>query len=399
MSTFFKARILSVSLFLILLFVSSASAQERYRVGDVVENFTLVDRATGQNVSLYDFEGKIVFLEWFAYWCPFCQAAAEDVEKGIVQYYRNSGNMNGIPVIHVGLNLQADAETLTQSFIEKYSMQQVLNDFDRKVANRFQASNQPIFAIINGVDGSPSHEQWELLYTRLGYGDLDQPIDTFRAAIDSVLAPSASSAPEITQDPLSLRVATGSQIALSVQTNGSDLSYAWEKDGVILESQTTENLIIAQAQLSDAGSYSVSVSNSGGSIKSASAQVSVSYSLSDYLLISGLSGEDAFIGSDPDKDGFSNVFEYLGQSDPDDPLSRPSFSFSISSTKDGPLFDVSFVPHPDSIGYSAVLETSPLPDFSEGVEKWQFSASGDLQELFPTGDAHSIFARIAVSEN
>ena len=39
-----------------------------YRVGQVVEEFTLTNRATGEPIRLSDFAGKIVFLEWFAWW-------------------------------------------------------------------------------------------------------------------------------------------------------------------------------------------------------------------------------------------------------------------------------------------------------------------------------------------
>ena len=163
-----------------------ASAQ-RYSPGDIVENFTLDNPATGQKVDLYDLEGKVLFLEWFAWWCPFCQAAAAQVETGIVDFY-SSGNPNGVPVMHVALNLQANAESQSQSFIDRYDIKYVLNDFNRAVANRFQSGGQPIFAIINGVKNSASHEQWELLYSLSGYGSTDQPISTFRSHIDSVKA-------------------------------------------------------------------------------------------------------------------------------------------------------------------------------------------------------------------
>ena len=90
--------------------------------------------------------------------------------------------------MHVALNLQRNAENSTQSFIDFYRLPFVLNDFDREVANRFQNGGQPIFAIINGVANSPSHQLWELVYTRLGYGDLSQPITEFRQAVNSVRA-------------------------------------------------------------------------------------------------------------------------------------------------------------------------------------------------------------------
>lgn len=82
------------------------SEAQRYTAGDIVENFTLINRANGEEVSLYNMEGKIIFLEWFAWWCPFCKAAAADVGPGIIDYYDiRDGNPAGVPVMHVGLNL------------------------------------------------------------------------------------------------------------------------------------------------------------------------------------------------------------------------------------------------------------------------------------------------------
>lgn len=165
-----------------------ASGQTPYSVGDIVKNFTLTNRATGQEVDLYDLEGKVLFLEWFAYWCPFCAAAARATETGIVDYYRSSGNPNGVQVMHVALNMDRN-EAETQKFIDAYDIEYVLNDFDRAIARQFiSGSGQPIFAIINGVKNSASHDQWELLYSLSGYGSTTHPIATFRSHIDSVEA-------------------------------------------------------------------------------------------------------------------------------------------------------------------------------------------------------------------
>ena len=177
------------------LLTGGIASGQRYSPGDIVENFTLTNRATGQEVELYDLEGKVLFLEWFAWWCPFCQAAAAQVETGIVDYYKN-GNSNGVPVMHVGLNMQGNAESQTQAFVNRYGIDYVLNDFDRAISSEFQTGGQPIFAIINGVKNSASHEQWELLYSRLGYGDTTHPIATFRSHIDSVEADPGPTVPQ-----------------------------------------------------------------------------------------------------------------------------------------------------------------------------------------------------------
>lgn len=193
-----------------LLAAAQANAQTRYVAGDVVEDFTLTDRATGKAVSLSDFTGKIVFLEWFAHWCPFCVAAAPQVHSGVVEHYRNTGgNPAGIPVVHVALNLQSDSQTrdrtATTTFVQRYGLDPVLQDTQRVLARRFAESGQPIFAIINGVTNSPNARPWELLYTLQNYGSTQSPIEQFRTAIDRVQA-----APPVIPN---LRVNTGSNPA------------------------------------------------------------------------------------------------------------------------------------------------------------------------------------------
>ena len=47
---------------------SSLAQAQRYQPGDVVEDFTLINRATGNPLRLSDYAGKIIFLEWFAWW-------------------------------------------------------------------------------------------------------------------------------------------------------------------------------------------------------------------------------------------------------------------------------------------------------------------------------------------
>jgi peroxiredoxin len=49
-------------------------------VGAVAPDFTL-STATGEKVRLSDFKGKTVLLEFFATWCPHCQAEAQHLTK------------------------------------------------------------------------------------------------------------------------------------------------------------------------------------------------------------------------------------------------------------------------------------------------------------------------------
>lgn len=389
-----KLRHLFAILFATFLAFQSANAQ-RYAVGDIVENFTLIDRETNQPVSLHDLEGNIVFLEWFAYWCPFCQAAAADVLEGVVQHYAPSGNINGVPVKHVALNLQSNAESQTQAFVNRYQISLVLNDFDRALANRFQTGGQPIFAIINGVENSTSHQQWQLMYSRLGYGDLNQPIETFRNIIDSVAAAPAISPPTISQQPTAQKLATGSSLALSVEAQGEELTYSWRIGDTTIDGQTGNSLNIQNLTTENAGNYSVTVSNSAGSVTSEIATIEIVLSLADYLASFNLNQDDLLAAADPDRDGYSNVLEYIAQTDPSANNSRPDAQLSLEATSQQIELSAHFPQHADAIGYTLYLQTSTGPNFlPQETQELLLPLNTPLTSPFPVTPQAGRFARI-----
>jgi len=180
-----------------------------YRVGDTVTNFTFVARKqftradgtvvpAGATVSRDDFAGQIVFLEWFAVWCPFCVAAAPQVHTGIVEWYAaRNGNPNNVPVIHVAVNQESASffQNQTTSFVNQQGFGITVNDYDSTSTNKvrfmFQSSGQPIFVVINGVTNSPTHQPWEVLVNHRGYGDRDfiTELAAFRTLIDQVQMP------------------------------------------------------------------------------------------------------------------------------------------------------------------------------------------------------------------
>ena len=201
-----------------------------YQVGNTVSDFTLVARRAftnngalvpaGSKVHLRDFAGKIVFLEWFAVWCPYCVAAAPQVQSGIVNYYKSrGGNPYGVPVLHIAVNQEplASYQSQTDSFITQQGFNPVMNDYDNLSTNRvrflFQSSGQPIFAVINGVTNSPSHQPWQLLVNHLGYGqtDFNQELANDRAVIDKVQSRASPS-------QLSEARSNGASFEFSIQT-------------------------------------------------------------------------------------------------------------------------------------------------------------------------------------
>jgi peroxiredoxin len=230
-----------------------------YQVGDTVENFSLVNRATGQPMQLADFAGRIVVLEWFAWWCPFCQAAAPQVRDGVGLHYKSrGGNPDGLEVVHVGVNLQSGQEAQTQNFVNRAGLELVLEDFNRSLANRFfPTGGQPLFAIINGVTNSPSHRPWELIYARQGYGQTTFPIGDFRTAIDTVKTAPVAEAPRLAASGFTpegrLRIAFAARaggryrVETSPDLNGwslaTEVTAAGSEEAVELEAGSTARFV------------------------------------------------------------------------------------------------------------------------------------------------------------
>ncbi len=81
--------------------------------------------------------------------------------------------------------------------------------------------------------------------------------------------------PTIITPPPDRTVAVGDTLVLDVRPAGEFPAYEWKHDGTGLSGATARLLTIANAQAADAGSYTVTVTNSGGSVTSAGATVTV----------------------------------------------------------------------------------------------------------------------------
>ncbi len=83
-------------------------------------------------------------------------------------------------------------------------------------------------------------------------------------------------APGIQTQPQDVTVTQGQSASFSVVPNGSSpFGYQWLFNGVALSSATNSALTLASAQPTDAGGYSVAVSNAGGSVTSQVADLTV----------------------------------------------------------------------------------------------------------------------------
>jgi hypothetical protein len=113
----------------------------------------------------------------------------------------------------------------------------------------------------------------------------DQTDSTFRELNGGRIT--YASGPRILDQPSNISARIGDSVEFAVDASGDQfLSFQWLKNGQILPGATTATLRLDNIQVSDAGDYSVAISNPGGTIISAPATLS--------LLIPSLPATDLF---------------------------------------------------------------------------------------------------------
>jgi peroxiredoxin len=120
---------------------NSPDVPEGTSPGNKAINFTLTD-LDGNKVSLSDFRGKNVYLNFFATWCPPCKKEMPDIEK-----YYNEYKDRDFEVIVVDLG---ESKSTVESFISKnkYTFR-VLLDSNQSVAEKYGISSIPVSYFIS----------------------------------------------------------------------------------------------------------------------------------------------------------------------------------------------------------------------------------------------------------
>lgn len=123
--------------------------------------FTLTN-IDGRAVSLSDFKGKVVFIDFWASWCPPCKVEFPELIKLMERY-------NGADVALLAVNVD-QKRSHSEDFLRKFpgipQNIQVLLDADAKVIKTYNASAMPTSFILdkNGV----------IRYIHFGYRETDR---------------------------------------------------------------------------------------------------------------------------------------------------------------------------------------------------------------------------------
>lgn len=96
----------------------------------------------------------------------------------------------------------------------------------------------------------------------------------------------SGTAPSITTQPVDQTVAEGASATFTVSASGTaTLIYQWRKDQVAISGATSASLTLSSVKLTDAGAYSVLVSNGIGSATSNAAQLSVTATVTAPVIV------------------------------------------------------------------------------------------------------------------
>ncbi len=102
----------------LLLFVSLSSAQAmggraggQPKPGQVAPDFTLTD-LSGNKITLSALRGKVVFLNFWATWCPPCRAEMPSMEQ-------LNEVFSGKDFVMLAVNVEQNAESVVKAFIKR----------------------------------------------------------------------------------------------------------------------------------------------------------------------------------------------------------------------------------------------------------------------------------------
>lgn len=131
----------------------SPAKEDGVQIGETAPAFSLEDQ-NGKSVSLADYSGKIVVLEWFNENCPF------------VQKHYNGGHMNALAkryadkdVVWLAINSTQSANNQSnRTAAEKWKIDRpILNDSAGKVGKAYGAKSTPGMFVI-GKEGKVIYE-------------------------------------------------------------------------------------------------------------------------------------------------------------------------------------------------------------------------------------------------
>jgi len=133
-------------------FVPTTSAQGNYASAP---NFKLTD-LNGKSISLSDYKGKVLFLNFWATWCPPCRAEIPD----FVEAYAEQ-KANGLEIL--GISVDTKGKEAVVAFVDKYKINYPVvlesRQTTEKIINDYQPGEYIPATIIIDKSGRIRHKE------------------------------------------------------------------------------------------------------------------------------------------------------------------------------------------------------------------------------------------------
>ena len=136
----------TISLLIAFLLFSITFAEEAKKAPD----FTLKN-AEGEEVSLSDFSGKIVVMEWYALWCTKCRDALSEVKPYFNKLHKEYADKD---VVVMAINLDKKKPEKIKAFAEKKGMEYMLLLDPKGITGKSYSLKTLPLIIIVGKDGT-----------------------------------------------------------------------------------------------------------------------------------------------------------------------------------------------------------------------------------------------------
>jgi uncharacterized repeat protein (TIGR03803 family) len=201
-----------------------------------------------------------------------------------------------------------------------------------------------------------------------------------------ISALSGSTAPAITQQPLTQISGTGYQVSFSVGATGSQpLAYQWLFNNAIIPGATSSTFFIPSVTGTSFGNYSVKVSNSVASVTSRAARLlldSTGSGLPDAWQLEYFGNLLQTAAGDYDLDGVSNLEKFLEGTNPTDPLAT-RVTLTVSS-----LGDVLVQPNEPDYARGQQVTLTAVSGSTTQFSSWGGDATGSANPLTVTMNAN-----------
>jgi len=145
--------------------------------------FNLPQLDSGTQISLDDFRGQIIVLDFFNANCGDCVRISWELETGVQQYYEGrSGNPHGIAVQVVAVNSESSEQEDMDAFLWKTELSIVLDDPEGTLLRRYGGTGLPYLVIIDATAAESNAVAPRVVLRQAKYAGLKK----IRDAIDAI---------------------------------------------------------------------------------------------------------------------------------------------------------------------------------------------------------------------